>query len=805
MTFAEMNMRTSTFLATLALVVLMPATLFAEEGEADPQRQFERGFYKEQAERDLVGAIEAYRKVVEKYRATRTLAAKAWLRIALCQEKLGNTAEAKAAFGTVLGEFADQSREVEAARAGLKRLTGAGTTPSLKPAASAPRAKPKGAAEVLKNKTVTLDFMDTPLSDVISFLRDITLVSMVIDPAVLKAADEDELRVQLRVNEIPADQALNLILNMRGLAWKVLHGVVYISRPQDLARYRSQSWAGADPEYASRRNTLMALMNGSITHTFENATLRELLFEFFKATKVQFGPVSEHREELKAKSISYAFEGLSVYEALRAICGHENMEFRIRNGIVILYPKGKAPAETAGQVEIQAQLLQRKMSVDFEETPLTSVLEFIRQVSGLNIILEPAAQKRAAENPITLAVNETSLENVLRLALMPLGMIYAIDRGVVRIQVHSESMQWYESRFGGKRNLRASGGGRHTESAVLMGLIWLKNHQSEDGKWSCREFGKECKKGTCTGAGAKAEYDLGLTGLSLLAFLGAGHTTERGKFKETVKRAIRAVLWEQTPDGCFGKKGGAGHWIYNHAVCTMALCEALGMSRERGFLETPCQKAVDFLVGCQNPGMGWRYGVKPGDNDTSCTAWAVCALKAAKIAGLRIPPGSFQGALNWLDKVTDEAYYKTGYTAKGDSGARLADARGFPPQEAMTAAAVFCRLLMGEYRRSPKVLGGGAIIKSRLPKWDVGAGLVDMYYWYFGTLAMYQLGGRYWKAWNPCVRNALIPTQRRRGCENGSWDPVGAWGKAGGRVYSTAICVLILEVYYRYARTEKGK
>jgi hypothetical protein len=32
----------------------------------------------------------------------------------------------------------------------------------------------------------------------------------------------------------------------------------------------------------------------------------------------------------------------------------------------------------------------------------------------------------------------------------------------------------------------------------------------------------------------------------------------------------------------------------------------------------------------------------------------------------------------------------------------------------------------------------------------------------------------------------------------GSWDPVGAWGRDGGRVYSTALCALILEVYYRY-------
>ncbi|MHC4780542.1 MAG: hypothetical protein ACYTFG_18375, partial [Planctomycetota bacterium] len=80
----------------------------------------------------------------------------------------------------------------------------------------------------------------------------------------------------------------------------------------------------------------------------------------------------------------------------------------------------------------------------------------------------------------------------------------------------------FGGRFGGRRNLRAYGGGRHTESAVLMGLIWLKNHQNPDGMWSNKKFMMNCKKGTCTGAGGSDDYDMGCTGLAMLAFLGAG-------------------------------------------------------------------------------------------------------------------------------------------------------------------------------------------------------------------------------------------------------------------------------------------
>ncbi|MHC5080831.1 MAG: hypothetical protein ACYTHN_17620, partial [Planctomycetota bacterium] len=228
-----------------------------------------------------------------------------------------------------------------------------------------------------------------------------------------------------------------------------------------------------------------------------------------------------------------------------------------------------------------------------------------------------------------------------------------------------------------------------------------------------------------------------------------------------------------------------------------------GMSGRDPVLRGPAQKAVDFLVECQNPGMGWRYGRRTGENDTSVTGWAVLALKSAKVSGLDVPEYSFQGALNWFDKVTDKAYYKTGYTSAGDTGARLQEAMGkFQPMDAMTAMAVVSRMfILGpEARRKPEVLGGGALLKQNLPKWDEKGGTIDMYYWYFGTLAMFQLGRQYWKAWNGPMKFALVPTQKREGCAAGSWDPVGAWGSAGGRVYATAVNTLSLEIYYRYER-----
>ena len=75
----------------------------------------------------------------------------------------------------------------------------------------------------------------------------------------------------------------------------------------------------------------------------------------------------------------------------------------------------------------------------------------------------------------------------------------------------------------------------------------------------------------------------------------------------------------------------------------------------------------------------------------------------------------------------------------------------------------------------------------------------NMYYWYYGTLAMFQAGGDNWRHWNDNLRDMLVQRQRQKGCARGSWDPVGKWlGKTAGRVYSTAINAMNLQVYYRY-------
>jgi hypothetical protein len=338
--------------------------------------------------------------------------------------------------------------------------------------------------------------------------------------------------------------------------------------------------------------------------------------------------------------------------------------------------------------------------------------------------------------------------------------------------------------------------------AVLDALKWLRNHQSPDGRWDCDGFDAACKLNRCDGPG-EATHDVGVTGLSLLAFLGAGETHQSGACKETVKSALRYLRDVQDSEGCFGPRTSQ-HFLYDHACASLAMTEAYGMTSARLFKE-PAQRGIGFVLRARNPYLAWRYNVPAdGDNDMSVTGWMVMALKSARMSGLDVEKQPIEDALVWVERMTEPEFGRTGYQQRGGPPARTNEAMAkFPnsKSEALTAVGLTCRIFGGRDTKSDPMIDKGAdlLVKS-LPRWDVDQGTIDFYYWYYGSLAMFQVGGPRWHKWNESVKTALLDHQRKEKdrCEFGSWDPLDPWSTEGGRVYATAINCLTMEVYYRY-------
>ena len=361
----------------------------------------------------------------------------------------------------------------------------------------------------------------------------------------------------------------------------------------------------------------------------------------------------------------------------------------------------------------------------------------------------------------------------------------------------------FGGRFGGKG--RKGGGGDAVEQALKDALEWLKNHQNADGYWDCDGFSDECGKigsSTCGGAG-NVTHDVGVTGLALLAFLGDGNTTTQGEYKDVVSKGIKWLREQQDPDSGLIGDDSSHDFIYDHALAALAICEAYVFSKSP-LIKGTAQNAVNYIQKARNPYGAWRYNVPPiGENDTSVTGWMVFCLASAKDGGLKVDPEAFEGALSWIDEVSDPSTGRIGYDQFGSDSSRTPSNEHFPRNkgEAMTAVGLLCRIFLGQNPDDNDILVKHAeLLKRTPPEWDPEGFGCDMYYWYYGTYAMYQMGGQYWKNWEKSMKDAVVETQRKDGDEKGSWDPVGPWGYSGGRVYSTALMTLCIEVYFRYAQ-----
>jgi len=362
-------------------------------------------------------------------------------------------------------------------------------------------------------------------------------------------------------------------------------------------------------------------------------------------------------------------------------------------------------------------------------------------------------------------------------------------------------------RFGGPYGGRGAGkgGGKAEQKAVEWGLDWLKRHQDPRGNWSAANFANMCETNKCDGEG-KQMHDVGVTGLALLAFLGSGNTVNHGKYKKVVKNGIKYLTQIQDSEtGCFGEINSHQSFLYDHSIATLAVTEAYGLSKWP-LLKEHAQKGINFIHASRNPYKAWRYAYPPdGNNDVSVTGWMVMCLKSGKDFGLKVDQSALEGAALFIDEMTDNNTWRTGYIQKGGLSAREPGLNERWPEnktEAMTAVAMLARIFMGEDPDKSAALRGGAdLLRKQLPLWDEKEGTIDFYYWYYGSYSMFQMAGQDWDKWQSKMVDAVVKTQRTDGDEKGSWDPqFDPWGHTGGRVYSTAIMTLCLEVYYRYDR-----
>lgn len=343
-----------------------------------------------------------------------------------------------------------------------------------------------------------------------------------------------------------------------------------------------------------------------------------------------------------------------------------------------------------------------------------------------------------------------------------------------------------------KSKLLATGGGTEkSEAAVARSLVWLDKKQNKSA-------------GPMNGAwvydGSSADKTPASTGMALLPFLAAGQThkgtAKDNKYKATVQAAMGYLLRQQLPDGSFkyasGLKGGdRREYMYVHAIATLALCELLGMSNDRD-LDRPCQLAVRYIEAAQAGNGSWGY--KPKENgDTSIVGWQVQALQAAKLCKrLVVSTAVLEKASKFLNSVASgpgKSLY--GYAEPGSA------------RPALSAIGLLCRYYVDGW--GPNNPGMAAGVKALGEKNPPNPARLDMYYYYYATQVLHLHGGPEWTAWNAKMRDMLVDQQVRSGPNDGSWgnDKGQFLAPNCGRLGTTCMALLTLEVYYRHLPTYK--
>jgi len=328
---------------------------------------------------------------------------------------------------------------------------------------------------------------------------------------------------------------------------------------------------------------------------------------------------------------------------------------------------------------------------------------------------------------------------------------------------------------------------KENENAVLRSLRWLKREQQADGAW----------------IGSKQNVPPAMTSLALLTYLAHDETPESVEFGATVKRGIDWLLANQESDGHF--KGRDSH-DYTQPIAAYALCEAYTLT-SHPLVKEAAVKAVTLVVNGQHASGGFNYNLDQSlRNDSSYMAWCCQALKAARMAKLQDDVPGLEAAIK-----------------KGIAGFRFnADPNGGFGYEnsgrtGLSGAGTLCLQLLGA-PNAPEVLNtlkflDACTFSFAMPDQQPYGGGSPLYYWYYITQAKFNHSRETFAPWDKqfspelrrtqVIEKNAIPGVDGKPVDVGHWESPVKGEHTGGVVQDTALCTLMLEVYYRYLSTSQ--
>lgn len=302
------------------------------------------------------------------------------------------------------------------------------------------------------------------------------------------------------------------------------------------------------------------------------------------------------------------------------------------------------------------------------------------------------------------------------------------------------------------------------DPAVENGLRYLSRVQLKDGSFPDR-YGDST----------------GIPSLVGMAILSKGHLPTEGPHAEALTRCIDFVLANQRENGLYEKGNGGSGPMYAHNISTLFLSEVSGMvdPQRQKKIEQTLPKALALILRAQavrkddrNKG-GWRYHPGSTDSDTSCSGWALMALRSAKLNGAPVPDAAINDAVSYLRRHQDKERGCFGYSGDEDHARSL------------TGMGLLCLELCGRHGTPETTLAADFVLKQFR---SFPGDQFEFYANYYAAQGMFQIGGRYWSEYAPWMYETYLKKQDN----DGSWE-----SREAGRVYGTSMMILAFTVPYR--------
>ena len=280
-------------------------------------------------------------------------------------------------------------------------------------------------------------------------------------------------------------------------------------------------------------------------------------------------------------------------------------------------------------------------------------------------------------------------------------------------------------------------------------------------------------------------------------------TPESPEFGPTVKKGVDWILnnGTQVPRAALdGEIRSRNTGVYEHGIAAYALGEYYTMTKDDRVKDVFTQ-AIAHIIRVRRPMAAGNMPTRKGpDSDTSVTGWQIQALKAAHLSQLNLP-----GVDESLDKAMLDLKRVNG--PKGGFGYRTAS-DGYT----LTGAGVLCTYFWKGDKDQTVRNGVKFIIDKTEKAYPVvyKSEKANLYAWYYHTQACLMFGGSAWTKWNKWFQDEITDNQIQKGEDAGSWPAIAAKAagpqsdeKNAGPYYRTTLCLLMLEVYYRYMPTNK--